>query len=118
MEESDEKRYYDGNKIILYVIFFILFIFFAENLYQHGTAQQIPTNVFLTNHLNASIKTVTTNDYFIKGLYETFNLSNDKEVFAYVFSQLDDEATVFPTENYYYFKFVAAGKKFGGTFSL
>jgi len=56
------------------------------------------------------------NDEFINGLY--FDLNNAELVFSYVFSKLEDEVTIYPTENYYYFTFSAQGKTFCGSIAL
>jgi len=58
------------------------------------------------------------NDKFIDGLYTDLDLTDSNEVFRYVFSHLDDEVTVYPTENYYYFAFPANGKTISGSLSL
>ncbi len=59
------------------------------------------------------------NEDIIDGFYETnLNLSNDTEVFRYVFSNLKDEVIVYPTENYYYFRFPYAGKVIWGALAL
>jgi hypothetical protein len=60
----------------------------------------------------------STNEAFIEGLYQDINLSDDLTVFQYVFKSLPDEVTVYPTENYYYFKFSAHGTVIGGTLHL
>ena len=39
-------------------------------------------------------------------------------VFAYVLDQLPDQVTVYPTENYYYFRFVHAGVPYAGDIRL
>ena len=60
-----------------------------------------------------------TNEKYIDGLYnQDLNVSDEKEVFSFVFENLDNEVTVYPTENYYYFKFNAQGKIFGGSLTL
>lgn len=58
------------------------------------------------------------NEEFIDGLYNNLDLTDDKEVFAFVFNSLSDEITVYPTENYYYFKFTANGKTVWGSLTL
>lgn len=58
------------------------------------------------------------NQEFIEGLYNNIDLSNEKEVFRYVFSQLNDKIVIYPTENYYYFRFPAQGKIIFGSLSL
>ncbi len=58
------------------------------------------------------------NEKFINGLYNNLNLEDSKEVFRFVFSHLDNEVVVYPTENYYYFTFTAKGKTIWGTLNL
>lgn len=58
------------------------------------------------------------NDDFIEDLYNGLNLNDSKEVFRYVFSSLNEEITIYPTENYYYFTFPANGKLIWGSLSL
>jgi hypothetical protein len=59
-----------------------------------------------------------TNEEFINAVREEMDLANVDQVFRYVFSKLDDEIFIYPTENYYYFKFPAAGKEFWGSLHL
>ena len=47
-----------------------------------------------------------------------FDIAKIDEVFAYVFGQLPAEVKVYPTENYYYFKFVHGGVPYAGNFRL
>ncbi len=61
---------------------------------------------------------IVTNEAFINGLYMGLDLTDQREVFRFVFSQLDDEVTVYPSENYYYFEFTARGKTLAGSISL
>jgi len=48
----------------------------------------------------------------------TFDITQIDEVLDYIFAQLPDEVTVYPTENYYYFKFMHAGVLYGGNLRL
>ena len=61
---------------------------------------------------------VAFNQKFIDGLYADTNLQDPDAVFKLVFSQLDDQVTVYPTENYYYFSFNASGKTLWGNLRL
>lgn len=65
-----------------------------------------------------SIQSIEFNQYFIEDLYKPFNISDSISVFDKVFQQLDDDVVVYPTENYYYFKFAQQGYTIGGTLSL
>jgi hypothetical protein len=48
----------------------------------------------------------------------TIDLADTMQVFRYLFAALPDEAVVYPTENYYYFTFFAAGTLVCGSLSL
>ncbi len=72
---------------------------------------------------NSNIKKNTnteffTNEEFINGLYNQLDLDNEVDVFRFVFSQLDDEVIVYPTENYYYFNFPTNGNVVWGSIGL
>ena len=58
------------------------------------------------------------NEEFINGLYNNLNLTDAKQVFRFVFSNLDDQVVIYPTENYYYFTFPAHGKIIFGSIAL
>lgn len=47
-----------------------------------------------------------------------FDIKVIDEVFDHIFSTLGDEVTVYPTENYYYFKFMHEGVPYAGNFRL
>ena len=47
-----------------------------------------------------------------------FDIAKIDEVFDYVFGQLPAEVKVYPTENYYYFKFIHGGVPYAGNFRL
>ena len=59
-----------------------------------------------------------TNDAFISGLHTGLHLDSADEVFDYVMDQIGEEVTVYPSENYYYFKFPASGKTVTGSLHL
>lgn len=61
---------------------------------------------------------VTFNQHEIEDKARRVDLSDPITVFAQIFSQLDDEVVVYPTENYYYFTFFANGRKYSGNFRL
>lgn len=58
------------------------------------------------------------NDAFISGLFTGLHLDSAQEIFDYVYGQLGSEVTVYPSENYYYFRFTAAGKTITGSLHL
>ena len=47
-----------------------------------------------------------------------FDIKDPMAVFAFVFGALPERVTVYPTENYYYFRFVHAGVPFAGNIRL
>lgn len=55
-------------------------------------------------------KGLITNETFINNLYTEVDMKNPKDVFRYVYMQLADEVTIFPSENIYYVKFALFGK--------
>lgn len=59
-----------------------------------------------------------TNNSYINGLYNDLDVNDVKAVFRYVFANLDDEVTVYPSENYYYYKFTAGGKTYAGSIAF
>lgn len=61
---------------------------------------------------------LSTNQDVINALDSKMDLSNAREVFTFVFGELRNEVTVYPTENYYYFEFLAQGKLFKGNVGL
>lgn len=61
---------------------------------------------------------ISTNEHFIRNLYTNVDIDDPKAVFRYVYAQLDDEVTVFPSENIYYLKFTLLGKIYYGTITL
>ena len=60
----------------------------------------------------------TTNEAFIEALYKEIDTNNTDEVFRFVFSQLDEEVDLYPGENFYYYKFIANGKTYGGAIGI
>ncbi len=59
-----------------------------------------------------------THDQFVDGLYTGIDPRDSVAVFNYIFGQLPDEVTVYPSENYYYFKLNLHGYTFGGAIML
>src|SRR3989338_3073747 len=66
----------------------------------------------------ASPGSLVTNEKYIQGLYNNLDLNDSMSVFRYVFTSLESNITVYPTENYFYFRFPAHGKMIWGSFSL
>lgn len=63
---------------------------------------------------------IKTNEAFIDEVraQPTFDIEKIDEVFDHVFGQLPDTVTVYPTENYYYFKFMHGSTFYAGNFRL
>lgn len=59
---------------------------------------------------NPFSKTISTNENFINGMKSEIDTKNPKQVFQAVFANLDDEVTIYPSENYYYFELPIQGK--------
>lgn len=61
-----------------------------------------------------------TNQDYIENLWgpDGIDIQNIRSVFSYVFSQLTDEVTVYPTENYFYFTFFHNGVQYAGNIRL
>lgn len=76
-----------------------------------------PQNVSINSH-DSNLDGFLANEKFIDGLKNQLDLDDADEVFRYVFSKLDDEIFIYPTENYYYFRFPTNGKVIWGTLHL
>ncbi|QDZ01557.1 hypothetical protein FQ775_14880 [Nitratireductor mangrovi] len=63
---------------------------------------------------------ITTNESYVEQVTRTpsVDITDIDAVFDYVFAQLGDEVTVYPTENYYYFKFLHGAVPYAGNFRL
>jgi len=70
--------------------------------------------------VTAAQNTIKTNEAYVEEVLRApeYDIRSIDEVFDYVFSSLDDEVTVYPTENYYDFKFVHGGVPYAGNFRL
>lgn len=55
---------------------------------------------------------------WITGLYSQHKIDKPVDVFAKVFNSLADEVTIYPSENYYYFRFATNGSWYWGNFRL
>ena len=77
-------------------------------------------NVHDSNMSRANLTKVgfLSNAEFINGLYNNLNLAEPKQVLRFVFSNLNDQVVIYPTENYYYFTFPAHGKIIFGSIGL
>ncbi|MEA2203709.1 MAG: hypothetical protein QOE77_485 [Blastocatellia bacterium] len=59
-----------------------------------------------------------TNEGFINALESSVDLKSPQDVFRFVFANLPDEVTIYPTENHYYFEFSADGKTIKGNVEI
>ncbi len=59
-----------------------------------------------------------TNQEFIESLRSPFDPNDVLAVFRWVFARLPRRARVYPTENYYYFSFLAGGRSYSGNLRL
>lgn len=68
----------------------------------------------------ASLPRLHTNQQFLEDLAkkDTLNVTDAVSVFKFVLGSLPDRVTVYPTENYYYFKFNYAGVNYSGNIRL
>ncbi len=67
-----------------------------------------------------SLPELRTNQHFIEELARKprFDVNKLKDVFNFIFSSLPDKVRVYPTENYYYFKFYHQGIRYAGNLRL
>lgn len=63
---------------------------------------------------NPFSKNISTNENFINGMKSEIDTKNPKQVFQAVFANLENEVTIYPSENYYYFEFPIQGKLLKG----
>ncbi len=63
---------------------------------------------------------IETNQHYLDDVRRAKDVAVDdlKSVFGFVFSRLDDDVFVYPTENYYYFKFYQGGIRYAGNLRL
>lgn len=61
---------------------------------------------------------LVTNNSYINGLYTNENAKKTATVFHYVFRHLEDEVTIYPSENYYYFNLALRGRTLSGDIHL
>ncbi|MDF1607319.1 hypothetical protein PZ897_03920 [Hoeflea sp. YIM 152468] len=79
--------------------------------------------VFMVGFLSAATalaSEIKTNQSYIRDVLApaSFDINRIDDVFDHIFSSLDGEVTVYPTENYYYFKFLHEGVPYAGNFRL
>jgi hypothetical protein len=72
-----------------------------------------------TRMVDKGVPLVSTNEQFINDITKArVDLNDAKSVWWLVFSQLPGEVNVYPTENYYYFKFFEGGREIWGNIRL
>lgn len=76
--------------------------------------------VFMLPALPTLASEIKTNEAYVNDVLAppAFDIEAIDEVFDHIFSTLGDEVTVYPTENYYYFKFMHEGVAYAGNFRL
>jgi len=69
---------------------------------------------------SAAMPTLKTNQAQLEDLMKepALEITDIKSVFGYILSSLPDEVTVYPTENYYYFRFAHQGVDYAGNIRL
>jgi hypothetical protein len=73
----------------------------------------------VTLHARANAVEITTNEHYIsQASHSNLPLDNVDTMFREVFTKLSDAVTVYPTENYYYFKIFTNGGEVWGNFRL
>jgi hypothetical protein len=58
------------------------------------------------------------NEDYIRNLHQSLDVEDSRAVFARVFHALPERVFVYPTENYYYFRFAANGRVYSGNLRL
>jgi hypothetical protein len=61
---------------------------------------------------------ILTYEKYLSDLGSSLDIIDPDEIFSYIFSSLPEKVAVYPTENYYYFKFWAEGKEWWGNIRL
>jgi hypothetical protein len=67
---------------------------------------------------SADKTSLVTNEAFIRGLYHEEKVDDPISVFRHVFSAMENEVSVYPTENYYYFESTLKGTTIKGNIGL
>jgi hypothetical protein len=77
-------------------------------------------NVHAEGTLNTSRIELSTNQAYVEALKRRPNLplAQTREMFSLVLGSLPDRVTAYPTENYYYFSFLANGIRYAGNIRL
>lgn len=85
-----------------------------------GSALAAVLVALMSPALPALANEIKTNEAYVSDVLAkpAFDINVIDEVFDYIFSTLGNEVTVYPTENYYYFKFMHEGVPYAGNFRL
>jgi hypothetical protein len=75
---------------------------------------------FVSSSYAAEEKKLFTNQSYLEEVQkqQPLNIHSIDDVFGFVFSQLPDEVTIYPTENYYYYSFYHNGIQLSGNIRL
>lgn len=102
--------------LLLVVLGFAYFIFW----YEDNTSSPLPNSSGNDSFglAGSSNGALLTNFEYIDGLHSDLNLYDSWDVLNYVFSNLPERVVVYPSENYFYFRFTANGYNVKGSFAL
>ena len=77
-----------------------------------------PSRYWASSEDESAPTAFASNESFVRGLSASLDLDDTMAVFAFVFASLDDQVVVYPTENYYYFRFRMNERDIWGSMSL
>ncbi len=103
-------------RILTLVVFFLFVAAFRPGfLISHAVSANNPFDVLASGN-----PPLHTNQKFLEELISKpdFDIANIEETLAFVFSSLPAKVKVYPTENYYYFRFFWKGYEFAGNLRL
>lgn len=102
------KTWFVKNKIIILATILLIIVLIGLRFNnQKSRIVQTEDNSFFTQ---ADLMEDLAND--------TLNMSNELDVFKYVFHKMEDEVTIYQSENNLYLRFAAHGRVFGGIITL
>ena len=116
----NKNKRFRGNKLIAKVGDYLLFsvIGFVVGLISMlAIAENLVPGAM--RMLDKGMPLVSTNEQFVNDITRSrVDLNDIKSVWWMVFSQIPEEVNVYPTENYYYFKFFEGGREIWGNIRL
>jgi len=90
----------------------------AGAVFGFAAAQALSDNRF-SDYLAAGYTNISFNQNYIESIRsQALDLENPQAVFDYVYARLPDTVRVYPTENYYYFRFFANNQAVWGNIRL